>query len=148
VLDETAPFLEGRPVSAEDDSYYDLPGHSSESASVYQHCVRAIRHGLNFGAHGLPLIGSGDWNDGMNLVGLHGKGESVWLGFFLYEVLTRFSVLAQRMGDPSFAGQCSTEAAQLRLKDRGERLGWRLVSTRLLRRRHPAGIGRQQRMPA
>ena len=116
VLDETAPFLEGRPVSAEDDSYYDLPGPSNESASVYQHCVRAIRHGLNFGAHGLPLIGSGDWNDGMNLVGLHGKGESVWLGFFLYEVLTRFSVLAQRMSDPSFAEQCSTEAAQLRLR--------------------------------
>jgi len=114
VLDESIPFLEGRPVSPEDDSYYDLPGHSTESASLYQHCVRAIRHGLAFGEHGLPLIGSGDWNDGMNLVGLHGKGESVWLGFFLYEVLMRFTELAERQGDVAFAEQCRTEAAQLR----------------------------------
>jgi cellobiose phosphorylase len=114
VLDESIPFLEGRPVGPEDDSYYDLPGHSTESASLYQHCVRAIRHGLTFGEHGLPLIGSGDWNDGMNLVGIHGKGESVWLGFFLYEVLSRFAELAQRQGDVSFAEQCRHEAEQLR----------------------------------
>ena len=72
------PFLQGRPVNPEDDSY-DLPGGSSEVESLYQHCVRAIRHGLQFGRHGLPLIGSGDWNDGMNLVGIKGQGESVWL---------------------------------------------------------------------
>ncbi|MEK6663014.1 MAG: glucoamylase family protein [Pseudomonadota bacterium] len=114
VLEESSPFLEGRPVGPEEDSYYDLPGHSNETASLYQHCVRAIRYGLSFGEHGLPLIGSGDWNDGMNLVGLHGKGESVWLGFFLYEVLTRFTELAQHVGDVSFAEQCRTEAAQLR----------------------------------
>src|SRR5690606_27840010 len=99
VLDESVPFLEGRPVGSEDDSYYDLPERSNESASLYQHCVRAIRYGLTFGDHGLPLIGSGDWNDGMNLVGIHGKGESVWLGFFLYEVLRSFAELAQRQGD-------------------------------------------------
>ena len=114
VLEESLPFLEGRPVGPEDDSYYDLPGRAAELASLYQHCVRAIRHGLRFGEHGLPLIGSGDWNDGMNLVGLHGKGESVWLGFFLYEVLMRFSELAQRMNDGSFAEFCRNEAAQLR----------------------------------
>jgi len=114
VLDESMRFLEGRPVSPEDDSYYDLPGHSTESASLYLHCVRAIRHGLRFGEHGMPLIGSGDWNDGMNLVGLHGKGESVWLGFFLYEVLMRFNELAERQGDVAFAEQCRSEAAQLR----------------------------------
>ena len=113
VLDETVGFLEGRPVGAEDDSYYDLPGHAAESASLYQHCVRAIQHGLNFGEHGLPLIGSGDWNDGMNLVGLHGKGESVWLGFFLYKVLTQFTALAERQKDVAFAAQCRVEAAQL-----------------------------------
>lgn len=122
VLDEAISFLEGRPVSPEDDSYYDLPGHSTESASLYQHCVRAIRHSLKFGEHGLPLIGSGDWNDGMNLVGLHGKGESVWLGFFLYDVLTRFTALAQRRGDVTFAEQCQTEAAQLR--QRIEQTAW------------------------
>jgi len=81
VLDEQAAFLAGRPVNPEEDSYYDLPGRSQEVASLYQHCVRAILHGLRFGAHGLPLMGSGDWNDGMNLVGMGGKGESVWLGF-------------------------------------------------------------------
>ena len=89
VLDEAVRFLEGRPVNAEEDSYYDLPGRSEETASLYDHCTRAILHGLRFGEHGLPLMGSGDWNDGMNLVGIHGKGESVWLGFFLYEVLER-----------------------------------------------------------
>jgi len=114
VLDESIGFLDGPPVSSEDDSYYDLPGHSAESASLYQHCVRAIRHGLTFGEHGLPLIGSGDWNDGMNLVGLHGKGESVWLGFFLYDVLTRFAELALQQGDAPFSEQCHSEAEQLR----------------------------------
>ena len=87
VLDETVRFIEGRPVNQDEDSYYDLPHASEETASLYDHCVRAILRGLSRGEHGLPLIGSGDWNDGMNLVGQHGKGESVWLGFFLYEVL-------------------------------------------------------------
>lgn len=122
VLDESIPFLEGRPVGSEDDSYYDLPEHSGESASLYQHCIRAIRHGLRFGDHGLPLIGSGDWNDGMNLVGIHGKGESVWLGFFLYEVLKCFAELAQRQGDVAFAEQCRSEAEQLR--QRIEQTAW------------------------
>jgi cyclic beta-1,2-glucan synthetase len=69
---------------SEEDSYYDLPNRSQEAASLYDHCVRAILRGLRFGEHGLPFMGSGDWNDGMNLVGEHGKGESVWLGFFLF----------------------------------------------------------------
>ena len=103
MLDESIQFLEGRPVNPEDDSYYDLPTRSAEAASLYQHCVRAILRGLRFGAHGLPLMGTGDWNDGMNLVGMHGRGESVWLGFFLYEVLIRFSALAKLHGDTSFA---------------------------------------------
>ncbi|MFN2119110.1 MAG: GH36-type glycosyl hydrolase domain-containing protein, partial [Anaerolineales bacterium] len=77
VLEETVRFLEGRPVSADEDSYYDLPARSEETASLYEHCVRAILRSLRCGEHGLPLIGSGDWNDGMNLVGEHGKGESV-----------------------------------------------------------------------
>ncbi|NTV10420.1 MAG: cyclic beta 1-2 glucan synthetase, partial [Zoogloea sp.] len=113
VLDETAHFLEGRPVNQEEDSYYDLPGRSSEIATLYQHCERAIRRALQFGEHGLPLIGSGDWNDGMNLVGIHGKGESVWLGFFLCEVLRRFAEVAQAHGDPSFAALCVEEGARL-----------------------------------
>jgi cellobiose phosphorylase len=70
---------------------------------------------LTQGTHGLPLIGGGDWNDGMNLVGAHGQGESVWLAFFLYEILTRFSVLARAKGDVTFAGICDAKAAELKL---------------------------------
>jgi cyclic beta-1,2-glucan synthetase len=81
---------------------------------LYEHCVRAILRGLRMGEHGLPLMGSGDWNDGMNLVGEHGKGESVWLGFFLYEVLTRFAEVARGHGDNPFAEHCQWEAARLR----------------------------------
>ena len=81
---------------------------------MYDHCVRAILGALRFGEHGLPLMGSGDWNDGMNLVGQHGKGESVWLGFFLYEGLTRFAEVARAQGDLSFAERCAREAARLR----------------------------------
>ena len=114
VLAEPIHFVQGRPVNAEEDSYYDLPNRSQETASLYDHCVRAILRGLRFGKHGLPFMGSGDWNDGMNLVGEHGKGESVWLGFFLYEVLTRFTEVARTHGDVSFAERCVREAAGLR----------------------------------
>jgi cellobiose phosphorylase len=122
VLDEPIHFVQGRPVNEDEDSYYDLPGRSEEAASLYEHCVRAILNSLKFGDHGLPLIGSGDWNDGMNLVGEHGKGESVWLGFFLYEVLMRFTEVARTHGDVSFAERCEREAAGLRRNI--ERHGW------------------------
>ena len=89
-------------------------GRSEEAASLYEHCVRAILNSLKFGDHGLPLMGSGDWNDGMNLVGEHGKGESVWLGFFLYEVLMRFTEVANARGDISFVEHCQREATHLR----------------------------------
>jgi cyclic beta-1,2-glucan synthetase len=75
--------------------------------------VRAIERGLNFGAHGLPLIGCGDWNDGMNMVGKEGRGESVWLAFFLYDVLTQFAELARRRNDSAFAEHCLAQASQL-----------------------------------
>jgi cyclic beta-1,2-glucan synthetase len=126
VLDESVQFLEGRPVNAEEDSYYDLPIRSEESASLYQHCVRAILHGLRFGEHGLPLIGSGDWNDGMDRVGMLGKGESIWLGFFLYEVLMQFVEIARLRDDLPFVERCQQEAAQLRqnLEQQGWDGGW------------------------
>ncbi len=114
VLDEPIPFIQGRPVNAEEDSYYDLPSRSPKPVSFYEHCVRAILRGLSFGKHGLPIIGSGDWNDGMNLVGAEGKGESVWLGFFLYDVLMRFAELARTRGDVSFVDHCEREATNLR----------------------------------
>ncbi|HEU4793556.1 MAG TPA: protein ndvB, partial [Nitrolancea sp.] len=114
VLDVPIQFLEARSINAEEDSYYDLPGRSEESASLYEHCVRAILKGLTHGAHGLPLIGSGDWNDGMNMVGEQGQGESIWLGFFLYDVLMRFAEVARLRGDLSFAERCREEAAGAR----------------------------------
>ena len=114
VLDEKIPFLEARPVKPEEEAYYDLPNRSEESASLYQHCARAIERGLKFGEHGLPLIGCGDWNDGMNRVGNEGRGESVWLAFFLYDVLTQFSELARARKDFAFADRCLAEARQLK----------------------------------
>ena len=122
VLDEAVHFILGRPVKADEDSYYDLPGRSEETASLYDHCVRALLRSLNFGEHGLPLIGSGDWNDGMDLVGQHGKGESVWLGFFLYDVLMQFSELAQARGDRPLVKRCQEEAVMLRRNI--EQHGW------------------------
>ncbi|MGD0279592.1 MAG: cyclic beta 1-2 glucan synthetase, partial [Smithella sp.] len=122
ILDESIFFINDRPVNIEEDSYYDLPARSLETASLYEHCVRAIKRGLRFGEHGLPLMGSGDWNDSMNMVGIKGKGESVWLGFFLYEVLTQFAKIASLRGDTSFGEHCQKEASELRLNI--EQHGW------------------------
>jgi cellobiose phosphorylase len=122
VLDEPIRFVKGRPVNAEEDSYYDLPSRSDQTASLYEHCTRAILRGLKTGTHGLPLIGSGDWNDGMNLVGEQGKGESVWLGFFMYEVLMRFAEIARVHEDLPFGERCQKEAAELRRNI--EQHGW------------------------
>ncbi len=114
ILNESAGFLEGRLVRTDEDSYYDLPGIADEKASLYEHCVRAIRRSLRFGSHGLPLMGSGDWNDGMNKVGDEGRGESVWMGFFLYDVLVKFADIARLKDDGPFADLCTKEAAQIR----------------------------------
>ncbi|RZT05927.1 Cellobiose phosphorylase [Duganella sp. CF402] len=113
VLDESVAYLEGRPVKPEEDSYYDLPARSGEQGTLYDHCVRAIRNGLRFGQHGLPLIGSCDWNDGMDKVGEHGKGESVWLAFFLCEVLQRFAEVADLRHDEAFAAECREQARSI-----------------------------------
>jgi cellobiose phosphorylase len=122
VLDERVPYLTGRPLNDGEESYFDLPDRSDQSGTVYEHCTRAILHGLRVGAHGLPLIGSGDWNDGMNRIGWQGRGESVWLGFFLHEVLSRFAELAVGRGDAAFAGRCL--AATGELSSRIEEHGW------------------------
>ena len=122
VLEEKISFLEGRPLKPEEESYYDLPSRSDESGTLYEHCVRAIEHGLKFGVHGLPLMGSGDWNDGMNLVGIEGRGESVWLAFFLYDVLTRFAELARGHNDIGFADRCLAQTRKL--QESIEQHGW------------------------
>ncbi len=113
VLDEGVPFLEARAVKPEEESYYDLPNRAEEWGTLYQHCVRAIERGLKFGAHGLPLMGCGDWNDGMNRVGSEGRGESIWLAFFLHDVLIQFEALARSRKDVAFADRCLTQAREL-----------------------------------
>lgn len=113
VLEQRVPFLDGRVLGAGEESYYDLPARSGQDASLYDHAVLAILHGLRFGKQGLPLMGAGDWNDGMNRVGHHGEGESVWLGFFLCEVLRQFAPLARTRGDEVFANRCETERSLL-----------------------------------
>ncbi len=122
VLGERISFLDGRELQPEEESYYDLPNQSDQSATLYEHCVRAIEHGLRFGEHGLPLMGCGDWNDGMNLVGKGGKGESVWLAFFLVHVLQEFTAVAKLRGDTAFSEKCQAEAAEL--KKNIEQHGW------------------------
>lgn len=114
ILDESIYFLEGRMLNAGEESYYDLPIRSHESASLYEHCKRSIERALKFGEHGIPFIGSGDWNDGMDKVGEHGKGESVWLAFFLYDILQRFEEIAKIKQDEEFAIRCKQEARQLK----------------------------------
>jgi cellobiose phosphorylase len=114
VLDESVHFLEGRELNPNEEAYYDKPQRSTEAASLYEHCVRAINHGLRFGAHHLPLMGCGDWNDGMNLVGHDGRGESVWLAWFLYDNLQLFAGLARGRNDMAFADVCTGQAWLLR----------------------------------
>jgi len=114
VLKEEIEFLEGRQIEPQEEAFCSIPSRSGEKATLYQHCTRALERGLKFGGHGLPLMGSGDWNDGMNLVGHEGKGESIWLGFFLYQVLVSFSRLAEGYGDVPFSKRCLEEADRLR----------------------------------
>jgi cyclic beta-1,2-glucan synthetase len=113
ILNESTTFLEGRLLNPDEESYFDLPITSADSATVYSHCVQAIRHGFKYGEHGLPLMGSGDWNDGFDKVGIEGKGESVWMGFFLYEILIQFAETAYLFNDAAFAGECKKQAQQL-----------------------------------
>jgi cellobiose phosphorylase len=122
VFEERVPFLRARVLRADEESYYDLPQVSDDVGTLYEHCVRAIDYGLRFGSHGLPLMGCGDWNDGMNLVGQHGKGESVWLAFFLYDVLRQFLDIARQRGDTAVIDKYTLEVGRLRANI--EEHGW------------------------
>src|SRR5207247_8264494 len=97
------PFLNAPPLAADAHESYVQPSVSAEKASLFEHCLRAIDRGLTAGAHGLPLMGSGDWNDGMNRVGPLGRGESTWLGFFLHGILGDFAVLCELRGAAAVA---------------------------------------------
>ncbi|MEP7176768.1 MAG: glucoamylase family protein, partial [Gemmatimonadales bacterium] len=103
VLDEYVPFLTMRALAPDEHEIYDLPEVADEHGSVYEHCLRALRRAATTGAHGLPLIGIGDWNDGMNRVGVEGRGESVWLAWFLVTTLRAFAKHAEGRGDAEVA---------------------------------------------
>jgi cyclic beta-1,2-glucan synthetase len=98
ILDEQIPFLKAPLLAPEQDESYGLPEVTAETATLYEHCIRALEHGFRYGAHGLPLMGTGDWNDGMNRVGAGGKGESVWDAWFQITILRRFAELADARG--------------------------------------------------
>ncbi|MFT7774788.1 GH36-type glycosyl hydrolase domain-containing protein [Roseateles sp.] len=102
---EPLPFLQGRPVPEGQEDIYEVPAVSDESASIYEHAARAVDVSLPVGSHGLPLFGSGDWNDGMNRVGAEGRGESVWMGFFLCAVIDALRPLALARGESARAAR-------------------------------------------
>ncbi|WLI91642.1 hypothetical protein Q4S45_11125 [Massilia sp. R2A-15] len=99
VLDEVEGFLSAPLLAEGEDEEFLTPSQSGQSADVYEHCCRALDRSLTQGAHGLPLMGTGDWNDGMNRVGREGRGESVWMGFFLFRIITDFLPMCERRGD-------------------------------------------------
>ena len=99
IFDVEVPYITMRELNPDEHEVYDLPKVSTETGSIYDHCLRALRKASTKGQHGLPLIGSGDWNDGMNRVGIEGKGESVWLAWFLIATLRKFAAHADRRGD-------------------------------------------------
>ena len=113
VLDEEVAFLEAPPLQADQHETTSCRASSSERASLFEHALRAIGHAMKYGAHGLPLIGSGDWNDGMNRVGHAGRGESVWLGWFLVTVLNDFAPICERRGRSDLAQRYRDEARWL-----------------------------------
>jgi len=103
ILDENIPFLSAPPLGEDEHERYSLFQHGATSASLFEHCRRALETGLTKGPHGLPLIGDGDWNDGMNRVGSNGRGESVWLGWFAGAAASDFATLCDRRGDSDAA---------------------------------------------
>ncbi len=115
LLDQAVPFIEGTPIPDGAEDAYFVPMASEELASVYEHAARAIDHSLRVGAHGLPLMGTGDWNDGMNRVGSGGRGESVWLGWFLCQLVAEFAPLARGRGEEARAERWAQSAASWRM---------------------------------
>jgi cyclic beta-1,2-glucan synthetase len=122
LLDAEVQFIEGPPVpEGKDDAYY-VPAASQQRGSLYEHCARALDLRLAVGIHGLPLIGTGDWNDGMNRVGREGKGESVWLGWFLHTLLWEFAAIAEARGEKERAARWRAHVTAL--KTALEAHGW------------------------
>jgi len=113
ILDEKVSFRLGEPLEKDEEERYGYYETSEKTHTIFEHCRRALEHGDTEGTHGLPLIGSGDWNDGMNRVGIEGKGESVWLAWFLYENHKRFADLCEMMDKKDLAEEHRDRAVQL-----------------------------------
>jgi cyclic beta-1,2-glucan synthetase len=114
IFDARAPLISQRAPGSDEHSTYETPVRLNEEISIYDHCTRAITRTMHTGAHGLPLIGTGDWNDGMDEVGAKGRGESVWLGWFLGSLLGPFAALAESRGDRQQAAGYRAHAARLK----------------------------------
>ncbi|NRP74509.1 Cellobiose phosphorylase [Ensifer psoraleae] len=126
LLSERVPFITSPLLNEDQEESFGVPRVSQESGTVYDHCCRALDRGLRLGCHGLPLMGTGDWNDGMNRVGAEGKGESVWNGWFFLTVLSSFATIASAMGDEERAVWCRerTEALRASLEAHGWDGSW------------------------
>ena len=122
ILAAEVPFIDGPPLPQEQHDSYFEPQVSAQRASLFEHCARALDCRLEVGRHGLPHIGTGDWNDGMNRVGQRGEGESVWMAWFLYATLTRFAVIAEKQGETARSQKWRAHAGKLRLA--AERNAW------------------------
>jgi cyclic beta-1,2-glucan synthetase len=122
VLDEVVPFLEAPLLEPGEHESYTQPSSSAESATIYEHCARTLDRSLEVGPHSLPLIGSGDWNDGMNRVGHEGRGESIWVGWFLHMTLRNFVKFSEKRGEDSRAA--SYHRHMKSLKEAIEEHGW------------------------
>ncbi|HEY2754938.1 MAG TPA: glucoamylase family protein [Pseudolabrys sp.] len=122
VLDEQVAFLDGMTLAPDEHDAFFQPMASDQRATLFEHCARGIDRGLSVGSHGLPLIGGGDWNDGLNRVGAGGQGESIWLGWFLCATISNFVAFAERRGDHVRAASWRHHASLLR--DALEQEGW------------------------
>jgi cyclic beta-1,2-glucan synthetase len=114
ILHEQTGYISEACLKENEDERYNKPCISDEMTSLYEHCIKAIEHSLKFGQHGIPLMGSGDWNDGMNTVGNKGKGESVWLGWFLYSILESFAPICKYMDEGYRADRYLNIAAEIK----------------------------------
>ena len=114
ILHEIQPFLSAEPLSDGTEERYGQYSYGNQQGTLYEHCLRAVKKGITSGKHGLPLMGAGDWNDGMNRVGIQGRGESIWLGWFAHTVLVEFAGLCEKNGDPLQAEAFRAQAKTLR----------------------------------
>lgn len=122
ILNEEVGYIESEPLKKDEDEKYDIPKASIESSSVYEHCIRAIERSLKYGQHDIPLMGSGDWNDGMNKVGNKGRGESIWLGWFICTILRKFVPICEKMKDEERAKKYLVTASKI--ANAIEKNGW------------------------